>query len=840
MSTLTHLSSLLSGIVSQPSIAPAPTMPPVSGPQYLVAGGPFTSSPESGLGASVSMLGASAVAGSPGTSLGSVLTYQRTQGEWRQLDQVLEGPHEGSSFGASVALSSAGMVVGAPGARASGEAATATGAAYYYQFDRTSSTWTQNGEALRGTEDMDAEKEEFGYAVSMSGSDTRRIVVGAPQRLSGDGGVYTFESSDGGGWTAMTTAPIVEAGSQEQLGSSVDVSSDGKRIVVGGPGAQNGQGRFAIYQWNVAAMEWLQLANLSGSDDQRLGSSVAFISPLGDIVAVGAPGASPGGLIRVFQRVPDSLAFEQKGPDIVGNNGDRLGATGTVQGSSREGNIEIVAGTSSGLVRRFEYDEQRDTWFQPISDIVTEPSGAVTSVYASNGTGSVITGISELESVTMYMFTAPPTPPPATEPVAPVATPSVPAPAAEPSVSAPVTPSWEASGDPFVGPSSTDNLGTSVTLAQSAMAAGSTSSGFVNTYELVNGNWEFVETIPEVESGSSFGVSVDLNPSGDGLLVGAPQTPADGMSAATGAAHYFTKFGGSAWSQRGATIHGDTTAFTVNEEFGYAVAASSDNIVAIGAPKNNEESIMGRGRVYVLTYDSNWNSWIPYGFGADALRGDEDGANLGTSVDISPDASTLIAGAPGQNSGAGAVYLYQYLQTADEGEASGGAGEDESTGEWVRLPSFVEATLDESLGLSVAVVSDNGSVVAAGGPNYDGGKGVIRAFQRQDSTSTYEPLGEPIIGDVDDKLGLPGTISGSTTTTTTILASTATGQVKTFSYNAITNTWDQAIPAVLVVPESATSDSSDLSSNVLSGSLKNGHFAAGGNNKVQVYTFAVK
>lgn len=303
-----------------------------------------------------------------------------------------------------------------------------------------------------------------------------------------------------------------------------------------------------------------------------------------------------------------------------------------------------------------------------------------------------------------------------------------------------------------------------------------------------------------------FGTSVDLNPNGLVLLVGAPLAPAQGTTTPTGAAYFYSQSSGS-WTQQGGAIRGDSTQASANEYFGYSVATSPSGVVAVGAPfsNNDDVSIQQRGKVYTFVYDSSQDSWIPRS-STSSVNGLTALELLGSSVAVSNDGNTLVAGAPGANSGMGAVFIYQW-----------------SGSDWTVVSSFNGESSSESLGSSVTVLSSDGSGsrVAAGGFGYDSGKGVIRVYEIQNGA--YSALGSPIVGNASESLGASMSLAGSGDS---ILGSTATGSVRSFQYNGVDWQYD-------VIPPVATGFNSVPA---VSGSRAFGNFVAGRNNQVNIYS----
>jgi FG-GAP repeat len=798
---------------------PSPSAPTPSPSTYELVGGPFKGPNGSLLGSGVSMYGGLAVAGLPGSapglpgnSPGSVFTFQQSSAgtsrrlrrgleetqttSWTQGTQALQGQEPRDMFGWSLSLYNNGMVVGAPGTVANGTN-VATGAAYYYELSADSSSWNQVGSVIRGEEDIFAVDEYFGSSVAQGG--IYRVVVGAGNRNNGDGAIYTFSLDETTMvWSRIATTGLISNNSTgERLGSTVSMSYDGGRMIAGAPGANDYSGRVLSYQWKTDTSEWTQVAEFPGDPSESFGSCTVCLSVSCDTFAVGGPGASSwSGVIRVYKLVEGSVEFRQFGPDILGSEGENLGSAGSITGSVNGQLVVILAGTTDGRVHR--YESSGGDWLKTTGAIDTGLSEPITALSTDAQSANVIVGSVFAESVAVYSMASDVDVTPTTTPIS-APTPSSPSPSAAPPPS-----SWSLSTT--FPASQGSNLGVSVALVSLLMAAGATSgSGYVNVYQRAGSGWTFQAAINGTEQSSRFSEAIDFNPSDGGLLVGAPGTLAEGTSTSQGAAYYYS-FTSSSWAQRGGVIRGDTDVYAANEDFGYSVAVSGNEDLAIGAPRSSVENIIERGRVYTFAFDASSASWARKGSGSTTL-GEAGSDFYGSSVDVSADGSTLVVGAPGHSSGAGAIYIYSW-----------------SGSDWVLVSKFT-GEASESFGDSVVVLSTtDGSVVAGGGMRSSGGSGVIRVYQLQ--SGTYAPMGSPIVGAAGDGLGSAKSLAGSTDG---ILAGTLSGDVKSFAYNPGTGTWDQSSAAV------ATGASAGLA---ISGSSTLGSFVAGTSGDVQIYGLA--
>jgi hypothetical protein len=369
--------------------------------------------------------------------------------------------------------------------------------------------------------------------------------------------------------------------------------------------------------------------------------------------------------------------------------------------------------------------------------------------------------------------------------------------------------SWAQVAGPYKG---SVDLGVSVAMSPSYMAAGATSgSGQVRTYyRLKDGTWSSLSTLFGVQQSGLFGISMDFVRGRDAFAVGAPGTFAVNTETPTGTV-FFYQLDPSIedWSPLGKQLRGAEDRFTAGESFGFSVAVSSNLILAVGAPFNNEDNISRRGRVYTFRFDSNINDWTPRA--SLAILGDQSGDRLGYAVDLSSDGNVLVAGGIGRNELAGyiTVSLWEGSQWRN-----------------VNVASAI-GTAGESFGSSVKVLSDDGLYIAAGGPGFSGGNGVIRVYKRN-TFNNYDLVGA-IEGGPGDSLGDYGSLSGTATPNPILLASTASGLIRRLEY-------DTGSSSFVEIPNTALNVGIQHNATLaLGGSPTGDSFVAGGSNQVVIY-----
>jgi hypothetical protein len=768
-----------------------------------VIAGPFVGEDGSDFGFATSLRDDVAVVGAPlaGDSVGSVTSYVNLD-EWTET-QVLEGNQAGQLYGSAVDVSVDRMVVGAPGTFAGGTSSTPTGAAFAYEFDRSAGSWSPLGSVLSGGTDIDAFDERFGAAVAVDGN-SLIVAIGAPMHKSGDGGVYTFrygsinENSKEQDWMNLTAGPLLieDEPDGSRFGTSVAIESDGFRIAAGAPQWGEGRGRILVFDWFPEQESWNVAFEAAGDAvNDKFGASVTFLNA--ETLAVGAPGASNNsGFVRVFQ------FFEPVGSDIKGSPGDAIGSAGTISGQVHDDGLpSLLVATANGKVDRYVYDDNK--WMNFFSQ-VAGLGGAVTSVNTGATGDMFIAGVASTNTVTFY-DTYESSLPPANSPAdTPTMSPSVRGTTLPPTPSPSAVSSlgeWQL--DAYL--TGDNRLGSSVAISTGIMMSGDSVSEVVKTYEFVNGQWTFVKDLSIDEPSIGFGTSVAMDSSASVVAVGAPNAFAVGSTSTTnGAVFVYTSAEASDFSQR---LRGAEDADAAGEGFGSTVAVSSTGSWLVsGAPLYSGDGLPSRGRVY--TFLGSDAGFTPTG--DTTLVGAEIGDFYGSAIAISDDASTLLVGAPGGQLGAGYVSVYSF-----DGSSWGSP-----------ISTVVGPTDTELLGTTVTFLAADGSVFAAGAPNYDGGAGAVRVYVRQ-SDGSYSPLGGPIEGTVDASIGTADSISGSTDNgVPVLLVGSRAGEVST--YQLVSTEWVVSIKSIYTGFQGRP---------VLDGSTTSlGNFVAGSQNLVVIYS----
>lgn len=213
------------------SLALTPTPSPTPGPSddiYLAVGSPvFTADP----------------------SYARVFAWNAGSSAWVQMGADIVAGSTGDRFGTAVSLSATGatviVAIGAPDG--------SSGAGYVQVFSWTGAAWVQLGSTITGASSGDFS----GTFVSLS-STADILAVGEPGFSSNKGRVRVYMWDSGSTSWLLHGSPIVGTSASDQFGTSVSISNDGNRLVVGAPNTAAGAGLARVFQWN-GIDDWEQL-----------------------------------------------------------------------------------------------------------------------------------------------------------------------------------------------------------------------------------------------------------------------------------------------------------------------------------------------------------------------------------------------------------------------------------------------------------------------------------------------------------------------------------------------------------------------------------------------------
>jgi trimeric autotransporter adhesin len=217
------------------------------------------------------------------------------------------------------------------------------------------------------------------------------------------------------------------------------------------------------------------------------------------------------------------------------------------------------------------------------------------------------------------------------------------------------------------------------------------------------------------EGGEWFGLSVALSADGNTLAVGAPGE-GTGQANNSGAVYVFIR-SGTEWEEQ---AHVQSQNATVRARLGTSVALNADgDILAVGAPRNGNPPAIPSNSGAVYVFSRSGSDWAEQAFLAPPVTA---GTFFGHSVALSSGGDSLAVGAPGENAGSGAAYVFS--RTADGWSA-----------EAQHLLASTTGVLD-GFGTSVALSAD-GDTLAVGAPfegndglTAESGSGAVYVFTR--------------------------------------------------------------------------------------------------------------
>ena len=372
---------------------------------------------------------------------------------------------------------------------------------------------------------------------------------------------------------------------EQEIGSSVSLSSNGRTLITGAPsnGYNLSEGKTRIFDLDttVTPAGWIQRGlDINGTaSGQRSGSSVS-ISSDGNIIAIGGPRTDYGGdgSARVFfwntAVTPNAWTLRGSAIVITGGNSNNAGRSVSL---SSDGNIlaigspaqdDSVYGENCGKTYVYQWNPSSSNWVQRGSAIsglgTSEHIGWSVSV-SSNG-NTVATGGQFLGQARVYDWNT-------------------------------NSSDWVQRGssiDTVMGGSFTNQL-TSISLSSDGNTLAVAKEG-INTVKVYSWNsnsskWEQRGTITRPSDSSNFGRSVSLSLNGNRIAIGAT-----GGAGIVRVYDWETTVSPNAWIQYGAAMIGEA----VNDQSGASVSLSSDGTtLSIGAPKN---TATGWRRGHVRTY----------------------------------------------------------------------------------------------------------------------------------------------------------------------------------------------------------------------------------------------
>jgi len=198
--------------------------------------------------------------------LGSVRVFQNNEDSWVQMGESLYGIDQFAHFGQSLSLSIDGtkIIVGAP--------LEGAGRGRVRIYEWNGSSWNQVGSDIAG----DAPGDNFGISVSMNS-------FGDVVSIGSNNDYVKIYQWDGSDWQQMGTTIVGNSG--DLLGSSLKLTKEENRIVIGAPNYDSNRGYVKVFDWDGS--DWNQYGEtLYGKNTGDFFGSATSINYDGNIIAI--------------------------------------------------------------------------------------------------------------------------------------------------------------------------------------------------------------------------------------------------------------------------------------------------------------------------------------------------------------------------------------------------------------------------------------------------------------------------------------------------------------------------------------------------------------------------
>jgi hypothetical protein len=295
----------------------------------------------SGFAEALALSGDGSTALISGTSGGSpdldqVFVYSYSNGTWTQQATLRAASDDGNDFGGSVAISDDGdtALISDPNDLGGGGVVPGPGAAWVFQ--RSGSSWTQQGTTLIGdcassctgpNGTGEGDDSGFGVSVALSGD-------GATALIGAVGGNYYGDATETDAWvftlsgsTWSQQGPVLVGPPGGNSDGATALSDDGDTALIGSSSDNSYVGAAWVFQRSGST--WTQPGTeLTANDTSDFASSVA-LSDDGDTALIGTFGGDSAGSGEAFVFTDSDGSWTQQGaaltPSDAGSNANYFG-----------------------------------------------------------------------------------------------------------------------------------------------------------------------------------------------------------------------------------------------------------------------------------------------------------------------------------------------------------------------------------------------------------------------------------------------------------------------------------------------------------------------------------
>ena len=631
----------------------SPSQLPIAQQGNKLVGTGNTGAAQQGYAVSISADGNTAIVGGNQnqSNYGASWIYSRTGNVWAQQATLVGTGVVGSAQqGCAVSISADGNTAIVGGLADNGS----IGAAWI--FTRNGIVWTQQGSKLVGTGNIGASQQ--GFSVSIS-SDGNSAIVGGYADNANQGAAWIYTRS-AGVWT-QKGSKLVGTGNTgaAQQGCAVSISADGNTAIVGGYADNSNQGTAWIYtlnggNWSQQGSKLVGTGNIGAA---KQGSSVSISADGSKVIVGGNLDNTNQGAAWIFSR--SGGVWAQQGSKLVGTGNIGAAQQGTSVCISADGNTAIVGGyaDNNNQGAAWVYSLNGGVWTQQGNKLAGK--GSAGSAYfgkslcmSADGNNAIFGGIGDNSSQgAAWVFAMPNLPTinsfaPSSGPVGTIVSITGTYLDNLTTVNLGGVSAIPVSNDgstllAMVMPGSLSGAVSVTTIGGTAAAVGSfiiTSSQAPDTQ--IGNNLVGTGNIGASEQGWSICMSAD----GNTVIVGGPSDNTN-----QGAAWIYSRSGG-VWLQQGNKLVGNGNTGIARQ--GYSVGISADgNTAIIGGYADNTN----QGAAWIFTRSSG--VWSQQGNKL-VGTGNTGAAQQGFSVSITADGNTAIVGGSTDNGSIGAVWIY--------------------------------------------------------------------------------------------------------------------------------------------------------------------------------------
>lgn len=644
-----------------------------------------------------------------------IMSYNPMTNSFVQRGNEIQGEYFNDRLGTSISLSSNGSIIAIGTDDHNNENGFRTGNVRVFIFDGPNNDWVQIGNSILGQ----SENEYLGHSVELS-NDGKTVLIGSFTYLDHTKrkvGVFTFDA-DTQNWLQKGTNLNGIASIDGDCGRSLALSRANANIVaVGCPGSSS----VKMYEYDSSSNDWTQINELEGlASDGKFGHAVS-LSDDGAILAVGSPTsgsvAEPiKGHVEIFKYNESTHSWDQIGYIPGESERDESGAAGAVSLSS-DGKIVSIGAK--------------------FNDNGGEHSGHVRVFEYDEFTGNWIQLGSDVVGLEALAYFG--------RSVSLSSDGMIFAASSHKTNSGyvcvysylPLSLPWTQVGQNIYGSSSYEDSGLAVSLSSDGktVAVGSPSGdnykGFVRVFSLDTSSSNWIQKGNNIEGENMYDYSGDsLSLSGNGQVVALGSRQNSDAALVAGHVRVFLYDSGiDTFNQIGSDIDGESEF----DNAGTSMSLSENGmIIAVGSPQVGGYPNPG-GEVRVFSYDASSNAWQKIG---NSISGESAWDKCGNSVSISSDGSRVAMGSPGQFSGGGTKYSGQVRIFSY----------DSSSDQWVQVGQSIDGDDYDFIGWSVSL-SNDGDSVAIGSSGSRGGS----VYRLNPSSQSWVQVGDtPLASDDDD------------------------------------------------------------------------------------------